>query len=139
LTQSHPLSILWIIHIDCVWQSSISIPAYLKGDTMKRFAAFAIAALLTLGLNLAAGEKGKWTGWLSDAKCAANGARAAHKGCSIKCVEGGQPVVFVQDSDKKVFKLDGADKVKSLIGDKIVLEGALNGETITVSSAAKAE
>jgi hypothetical protein len=58
---------------------------------------------------------------------------------SIKCVEGGQPLVFVQDSDKKIFKLDGAEKVKSLIGDKVVLEGALEGETITISSAAKAE
>ena len=47
--------------------------------------------------------------------------------------------MFVQDSDKKVFKLDGAEKVKSLIGDKVVLEGALDGETITVASAAKAE
>ena len=106
---------------------------------MKRFAAIALAALLISGLNLVAGEKGKWTGWLSDAKCAANGARTSHKGCSIKCVEGGQPLVFVQDSDKKIFKLDGAEKVKSLIGDKVVLEGALEGETITVSSAAKAE
>ena len=106
---------------------------------MKSFAALALAALLISGLNLVAAEKGKWTGWLSDAKCAANGAKASHKGCSVKCVEGGQPVVFVQDSDKKIFKLDGAEKVKSLIGDKVVLEGALEGETITISSAAKAE
>ena len=106
---------------------------------MKRFAAFALAASLTSGLNLVAGENGKWTGWLSDAKCAANGAKASHKGCSIKCVEGGQPMVFVQDSDKKVFKLEGAGKVKSLLGDKVVLEGALDGETIKVTSAAKAE
>ncbi|MBM3803644.1 MAG: hypothetical protein FJW26_15185 [Acidimicrobiia bacterium] len=106
---------------------------------MKRITPFALVVLLACSSNLAAGEKGKWTGWLSDAKCAANGAKAAHKGCSIKCVEGGQPVVFVQDSDKKVFKLDRADKVKSLIGDKVVLEGALDGDTIKVSSAAKAE
>src|SRR5437867_4574110 len=98
-----------------------------KGDNMKRFAALALAALLISGLNLVAGEKGKWTGWLSDAKCAANGAKAAHKGCSIKCVEGGQPMVFVLDSDKKVFKLDGAEKVKSLLGDKVILEGTLDG------------
>ncbi|MCI0419764.1 MAG: hypothetical protein L0387_05180 [Acidobacteria bacterium] len=106
---------------------------------MKKTAGLALAALLLSGLTLVAGEKGKWTGWLSDAKCAANGAKAAHKGCSIKCVEGGQPVVFVQDSDKKVFKLDGAEKVKSLIGEKVVLEGSLDGETITVAAAAKVE
>ena len=106
---------------------------------MKKFAVIALVALLISGLNLVAGEQGKWTGWLSDAKCAANGAKAAHKGCSVKCVDGGQPMVFVQDSDKKVFKLDGAEKVKSLLGDKVVLEGALDGETIKVTSAAKAE
>ncbi len=106
---------------------------------MKKVAGIALVALLVSGLTVVAAEKGKWTGWLSDAKCAANGAKAAHKGCSIKCVEGGQPIVFVQDSDKKVFKLEGAEKVKSLLGDKVVLEGALDGETINVSSAAKAE
>ena len=106
---------------------------------MKRFAALALAILLLSGLSVVAGENGKWTGWLSDAKCAANGAKASHKGCSIKCVEGGQPVVFVQDTDKKVFKLDGVEKVKSLLGDKVILEGSLDGETIKVISAAKAE
>ena len=106
---------------------------------MKRLAGLTLVALLVSSLTLVAGEKVKWTGWLSDAKCAANGAKAAHKGCSIKCVEGGQPLVFVQDADKKVFKLDGAEKVKPLIGDKVVLEGVLDGETIKVSSAAKAE
>jgi hypothetical protein len=106
---------------------------------MKKLAIVVLVALLISALNLVAGEQGKWTGWLSDAKCAANGAKAAHKGCSIKCVDGGQPMVFVQDSDKKVFKVDGAEKVKSLLGDKVVLEGALDGETIKVTSAAKAE
>ena len=106
---------------------------------MKKFALIAVVALSISGLNLVAAEKGKWTGWLSDAKCAANGAKAAHKGCSMKCVDGGQPMVFVQDSDKKVFKLDSAEKVKSLLGDKVVLEGAIDGETIKVTSAVKAE
>jgi Protein of unknown function (DUF5818) len=81
---------------------------------------------------------GEWTGWLSDAKCAANGAKAAHKGCAVKCVEGGQPIVFVTD-DKKVFKLDSPAKVKDLVGDKVVLTGDLDGETIKVAAAKKAE
>jgi hypothetical protein len=111
-----------------------------KGENlMKRTAGIVLIALFVSGLTAVAAETGKWTGWLSDAKCAANGAKAAHKGCSIKCVDSGQPIVFVQDSDKKIFKLEGAEKVKSLLGDKVVLEGSLRGETITVSSAAKAE
>jgi hypothetical protein len=92
-------------------------------------------SLLALNSSALAGE---WTGWLSDAKCAANGAKAAHKGCAVKCVEGGQPVVFVTD-EKKVFKLDSPDKVKSLIGDRVVLSGDLDGETVKVAAVRKAE
>ena len=75
---------------------------------------------------------------MADAKCAANGAKPVHKGCAVKCVEGGQPIVFVTE-DKKVFKLDSPDKVKSLVGDKVVLSGSLDGETIKVTDAKKAE
>lgn len=90
------------------------------------------------GLVSVAAEKGQWAGWLSDAKCAANGAKASHKGCSIKCVEGGQAIVFVAE-DKKVYKLQGADKVKSMVGDRVVLSGSMDGDTITVDSAKTAE
>ena len=47
---------------------------------MKRFAGLTLTAILLSSLSLVAGEKGKWTGWLSDSKCAANGAKA---GCPI--------------------------------------------------------
>jgi len=100
----------------------------------------------TLGLTLfittvsvgMAVEKGEWTGWLSDGKCAANGAKASHKGCTIKCVESGQPIVFVTE-DKKVYKLQGTEKVKSLIGDRVTLTGSQEGDTITVNSAKAAQ
>ena len=85
-----------------------------------------------------AAEKGQWTGWLSDGKCAANGAKESHKGCTIKCVESGQPIVFVAE-DKKVYKLQNADKVKSLAGDRVVLSGSKDGDTIVVDSVKAAE
>jgi hypothetical protein len=94
--------------------------------------------LVVGGIVSVAAEKGQWTGWLSDAKCAANGAKASHKGCSLKCVESGQAIVFVAE-DKKVYKLQGADKVKSMVGDRVVLSGSMDGETITVDSAQAAE
>jgi hypothetical protein len=100
---------------------------------------FVIGLILFVGgLVSIAAEKGTWTGWLSDAKCAANGAKASHKGCSIKCVEGGQAVVFVAE-DKKVYKLQGADKVKSMVGDKVLLSGSMDGDAITVESAKPTE
>ena len=106
---------------------------------MKQISGFLVVGLLVLGSYSYAGEKGQWTGWLADSKCAANGAKAAHKGCSIKCVEGGADIVFVVDDSKKVFNLSGADKIKDLLGDKVVLSGSLDGDTVSVDSAKKAE
>jgi hypothetical protein len=94
--------------------------------------------LFAVGLIFAAAEKGQWTGWLSDGKCAANGAKASHKGCTLKCIESGQAIVFVTE-DKKVYKLQGADKVKSMAGDRVVLSGSMDGDTITVESAQAAD
>jgi hypothetical protein len=94
--------------------------------------------LFVSGSVSVAGEKGQWTGWLSDAKCAANGAKASHKGCSIKCVESGQAIVFVAE-DKKVYKLQGVDRVKSVVGDRVSLSGSMEGDTITVDSVKPAE
>jgi hypothetical protein len=73
--------------------------------------------LFALGTNVYAGTKGEWVGWLSDAKCAANGAKASHKGCALKCVEAGQAIV--------------------LLGDRVQLSGSLEGDTIKVDSARK--
>jgi hypothetical protein len=105
---------------------------------VKRILLFLGLSLLVIGSTGMPAAKNQWTGWISDAKCAANGAKAPHKGCAIKCVESGQAMVFVAE-DKKVYKLQGAEKVKSLIGDKVVLNGSLDGDTITVESAKAAE
>jgi hypothetical protein len=107
-------------------------------DKVKKVVIVLGLILFVSGSVSVAAEKGKWTGWLSDAKCAANGAKASHKGCSIKCVESGQAIVFVAE-DKKVYKLQGVDKVKSMVGDRVSLSGSMDGDTITVDSAKPAE
>ena len=93
--------------------------------------------LFVFSLNAFAGTKGEWVGWLSDAKCAANGAKESHKGCALKCVEAGQAIVFVKEDDKKVYLLENAEKVKPLLGDRVKLSGSLEGDTIKVDSAGK--
>jgi len=105
---------------------------------MKKVVILLGLTFLIVGSTIVAAEKGQWTGWLSDAKCAANGAKEAHKGCTIKCVESGQPIVFVAE-DKKVYKLQNADKVKSLAGDRVVLSGSKDGDTIVVDSVKAAQ
>src|SRR4026208_1915257 len=102
---------------------------------MTRISGMLALLLFVCSSTLLAGE---WVGWLADGKCAANGAKAEHKGCSIKCVESGQPIVFVTD-DKKVFKFDSQEKVKSLLGDRVTLSGSIDGDTIKVASVKKAQ
>ena len=93
--------------------------------------------LFAFSLNAFAESKIEWVGWLSDAKCAANGAKTTHKGCALKCVEAGQAIVFVKEDDKKVYLLDNPDKVKPILGDRVKLNGSLEGDTIKVDSAKK--
>jgi len=103
---------------------------------MKMITAVLLTFMLLTTSSAIASENSKWTGWLTDEKCAANGAKPAHKGCAMKCVESGQAMVFVADNNK-VYKLQGTekvDKIKSLLGDKVVLDGSLKGDTITVTS-----
>ncbi|MEW5977752.1 MAG: hypothetical protein AB1898_18315 [Acidobacteriota bacterium] len=107
---------------------------------MKKFCCLLAMLIGGLAVSALSEDKGEWTGWLTDAKCAANGAKAAHKGCALKCVESGEAIVFVSDrEDKRVYKLEGSEKVKTLVGDKVVLSGTAQNDTITVSSAKKAE
>ena len=77
-----------------------------------------------------------WTGTISDAKCGMAHADASAK--SIACVKacvgrGGEAVFVVGD---KVLKLDAASKEKIAphLGHKVVIDGALEGDTVTVAS-----
>ncbi len=76
----------------------------------------------------------QWSGWLTDQKCAAAGKFAGeqHK----KCVEAGQPVVFVNDADKKIYKVNDNDmeRVKALVGQKVNLTGTAKQDTIEVKA-----
>ena len=68
--------------------------------------------LLVIGLYLlsmtllAAAKDQTWNGWISDSKCGAKGANAAHEACAKKCVGGGAAPVFVSDKDQKVIPID---------------------------------
>jgi hypothetical protein len=97
-----------------------------------------VAVLLGLGLVLAftlsvTAADSHWTGWISDAKCGAGGAKAEHKECALKCAEGGQKLVLVT-SDQKVHALDNQALAKEHAGHEVTVHGTAdaNGD-ITVS------
>ena len=97
-----------------------------------RFAAALIVALFAGALAFAA--DGSWTGYIADSKC---GAKAAHEGareCTIKCVKEGAKYVFVNDTDKKVYTIDDQDKVADHAGHHVTVKGAVEGDTLKVSS-----
>ena len=75
------------------------------------------------------------TGYVSDAKCSANPARAesdAHAACAAKCAGGGDSLVFV--SGGKVYKVNDQAKVKAHVGHKVTISGKVDGDTIAVDS-----
>lgn len=82
-----------------------------------------------------------WTGTITDANCGAKHADASEKSmaCAKRCVEGGAAAVFVVGD--KVIKFDAASKaaIAPHIGHKVVIDGSLKDDTVTVASIKMAE
>ncbi len=96
-------------------------------------ASFAVAALAA-----DAGSPQKFTGWISDDMCGLDHGDMAkkdggEKGCTLKCVDMGSEFVLADREHKKVYKLDDQKKPKALAGEKVVVTGTLDGETIHVT------
>ncbi len=82
-----------------------------------------------------------WTGTLTDANCGAKHADASEKSqaCSKRCFDRGAAAVIVV-GDKVIKIADGSkDKIAPHIGHKVILQGSLNADVITVTSVAMAE
>ena len=79
-----------------------------------------------------AGEKASVTGWLSDAKCGANAAKAMsadHQGCATSCVKGGGKWVLVESKTHKVIPIHNQDAVKeSHVGHEVTVKGSMEDE-----------
>ena len=92
--------------------------------------------LLLTSLFAAAAVAETLTGTVSDAKCAAKhvGASAKDKSCVETCVKGGAAAVIV--SGDKVYKLadDSQEKVKNHLGEKVTVNGKVEGDTITIDT-----
>ena len=79
----------------------------------------------------------EFIGYVADEKCAlaGNAPSEGHAKCSRSCVEAGEPIVFINDVDKKIYKIvDGLDHVKDKVGVKVRLdaEAAGSGKDLTL-------
>jgi hypothetical protein len=101
---------------------------------VKKFAlsVFMGASLFSMGAYAA-----EMTGVISDSGCGAKHAEASEKAaaCVKGCVKGkGAAPVFVTDG--KVLKIsdDSKDKVMDHLGEKVTINGKLDGDTVTIAS-----
>lgn len=101
---------------------------------MKLRLATATAAFLFAG-SLIMGADGSWTGWISDSTCGVKGAQEGKAECTTKCVkEHGAKYVFVNDADKKVYKIDDQERVAAHAGHHVAVKGSVEGDTLKLSS-----
>ena len=90
---------------------------------------------MMVGLASAGSDKsGTVNGWVTDAKCGAKGAGAGKEACAKKCIEAGEKMVVVTDSDKKVLTVDNPDALKDHIGHHVAITGTTTADSIHVDS-----
>lgn len=105
---------------------------------MKKVLLICLAVCFVLALSaLAFDDMGKSTtvnGWIVDAKCGAKGANAAGEACTKKCVDAGEKMVIVTDSDKKVIAVQNQDAVKEHAGHHVAVTGTMGKDSMKVDS-----
>jgi len=88
---------------------------------MKRYSVLVAALAVVLALLPLASlraDTGSWSGWITDDACNAKGAK----------------LVFFNNADKKIYKLDKQDVAKMHIGHEVTVKGEAKGDTIAVAS-----
>ncbi len=99
---------------------------------MKKWTLLALLAAVSAGSLLAE----QFTGWITDRQCAIAG---NYSGDHKKCLESGQPLVFVNENDKKMYVVSDPEKVKAYAGKKVSLTGKTSGDSIDTESVAEAK
>ena len=82
-----------------------------------------------------AGDKGTWTGYISDAHCGAKEDLSKHAACAQKCVKNGETPVFVVGD--KVYAISNPKKVAEFIGDKVKITGTITDNSISITKVSK--
>jgi len=92
-----------------------------------------VAGLYLISMTmLAAAKDMTWDGWISDSKCGAKGANAAHAACAKKCIDTGEKPVLVTDKDQKVVPIANPDAVANNIGQHVKVSGTIDNGTLHV-------
>ena len=99
-----------------------------------------VSLVITLGAMFAgAGLAETLSGTVGDSMCGAKheAAAASDVACIKKCVKGGASPIII--SDGKVYQISAGSqaKVMSMLGDKVTVNGKIDGDTIEIASVKK--
>lgn len=101
---------------------------------------FTVMVLVLAGFTSfgVAADEGSWTGWISDARCAADYAKSAtadHVGCAKICIKNGGQWALSMPDGALILEIDAAEAEQHL-GHEVVVKGELDtaSNTVTVSS-----
>ena len=107
---------------------------------MKKFIFLTVMVLVLAGSTSfgVAADTDSWTGWISDARCAADyqkSATADHVGCAKICIKGGGQWALSMQDGALTLDIDGAEAEQHL-GHEVVIKGELDtaSNTVKVSS-----
>jgi len=92
---------------------------------MKKITLTLIGLLAATMIAMASPKDSSWDGWISDSKCAAKGANAAHATCAKKCIEGGEKPVLVTDQGQKVVPIENPSAVSGHEGQHVKVTGTM--------------
>lgn len=92
--------------------------------------------LLGVPLGLAAEE---FTGYIAFESCAKSGKYEgkAHRECGLKVDPTEELIVFVQESDKKIFRIDDEYGAQDFLGKRVRIEGTKDDDFIEVDEIKK--
>ena len=95
--------------------------------------------LLVLAMMAPALYADEWVGYITDEHCGAKGAKADHGSCALSCAGRGAALVFYNEANKELYKLDDQEAAKRMAGHKVKVTGTMEEGTIKVTSIVEAE
>jgi hypothetical protein len=94
--------------------------------------AFLFASSLTLGVQNSVKPQGAWSGLIINSGCTVDEAFAEAAKCTDKLR--GSKLALYDDTTRQVFDLEPQTQAMGHLGDAVTVHGALEGNTIQVSS-----
>jgi hypothetical protein len=101
---------------------------------------FVVVAMTVASFGAVSAMAETMNGFISDSHCNAahDGTHEKDAACPKVCVKKGSDPVFVTGGKVLKFDSSSAAKAKDMAGEKVTIDGTMNGDTVTINSITKA-